>query len=72
MDNRFIREIMKNLVRILCLLLFACAHAQSPTVAIRGVTVVDVRDGSLRPEHTVLVAGNRITAVGPADQVRTS
>ena len=62
---------MKSLVGILCLLVLGCASAQSPTVAIRGVTVVDVRDGSLRPDHTVLVAGNRITAVGPADQVRT-
>src|SRR4029078_2504643 len=61
--------IMKNLVSILCLLLFASAHAQSPTVAIRGVTVVDVRDGSLHPVHTVLVAGNRIAAVGPVHGV---
>jgi imidazolonepropionase-like amidohydrolase len=67
----FIREIMKSLVIILYLLLFGCARAHSPSVAISGVTVVDVRDGSLRPECTVLVAGNRITAVGPADQVRT-
>jgi imidazolonepropionase-like amidohydrolase len=33
------------------------------------VTVVDVRDGSLHPEHTVLVSGNRIAAVGPAHEV---
>ena len=60
---------MKNLVRILCLLPLACAHAQIPTVAIRGITVVDVRDGSLHPGHTVLVAGNRIVAVGPVREV---
>jgi imidazolonepropionase-like amidohydrolase len=60
---------MKNLVRILCLLLLACPRAQSPTVAVRGVTVVDVRDGSLHPEHTVLVAGNHIAAVGPVPEV---
>ena len=58
------RALMKNLVAILCLVLLACAHAQSSTVAIRGVTVVDVSDGSLRPGQTVLVAGNRIEAVG--------
>jgi imidazolonepropionase-like amidohydrolase len=67
----FIREIMKSLVIILYLLLFGCARTQSSSVAISGVTVVDVRDGSLHPERTVLIAGNRITAVGPADQVRT-
>ena len=63
------REFMKNFVRIFCLLHLACAHAQSPTVAIRGVTVVDVRDGSLHPEQTVLVTGNRIAAVGPVREV---
>ena len=66
----FIREIMKSFFVILCLLFFGCGRAQSPSVAIRGVTVVDVKDGVLRPEHTVLVEGNRITAVGPTDQVR--
>jgi predicted amidohydrolase YtcJ len=63
------REFMTVLVSILCLLPLVCAHAQSPTVAIRGVTVVDVRDGSLHPEHTVLVTGNRIAAVGPVRDV---
>jgi Amidohydrolase family len=62
-------EIMKKHVIILCLLLVACSPAQSPTIAIRGVTVVDVRDGSLHPDHTVLVAGNRIVTVGPAHEV---
>jgi imidazolonepropionase-like amidohydrolase len=67
----FIRKIMKSLIIILYVFLFGCTRAQSPSVAISSVTVVDVRNGSLRPERTVLVAGNRITAVGPADQVRT-
>ena len=56
---------MKDLVPILCLLLLGCADARSSTVAIRDVTVVDVSDGSLRPGQTVVVAGNRIKAVGP-------
>src|SRR5918995_4019543 len=63
---------MKNLGRVLCLLVFGCAHAQSPTVAIRGITVVDVRDGSLHPEQTVLIAGNRIAAVGSVREVAVS
>jgi imidazolonepropionase-like amidohydrolase len=62
---------VKNYLSILLLLLFASAQAQPPAVAIRGVTVVDVIDGSLRREQTVLVSGNRITAVGAADQIRT-
>ena len=72
---------MKVLSGIACLLLIECtppaptvaipdARTRAPAVAIRAVTVVDVMDGSLRGKQTVLVAGNRITAVGPADQVR--
>jgi imidazolonepropionase-like amidohydrolase len=64
-----------------CLLLIECtppaptvaipdARTRAPAVAIRAVTVVDVMGGSLHGKQTVLVAGNRITAVGPADQVR--
>src|SRR5215207_9611153 len=41
-----------------------------PTVAIRDVTVVDVIGGLLRADQTVLLAGNRIVAVGPAKEVR--
>jgi cytosine/adenosine deaminase-related metal-dependent hydrolase len=67
--NTFMCVNMKNLSRVLCLLAFSCAHAQSSTVAIRGVTVVDVKDGSLDPEQTVLVAGNRIAAVGSVREV---
>jgi hypothetical protein len=47
------------------------AHAQaSSTVAITGVAVVDVVAGTTRPGQTVLIAGNRIAAVGPATSVR--
>lgn len=38
----------------------------STTLAISNVTVVDVTGGPSRPGQTVLVAGNRITAVGPS------
>jgi Amidohydrolase family len=74
--------VMKILLGIACLLLTACMRARAPsvaipeartgapTVAIRAVTVVDVMDGALRGKQTVLVTGNRITAVGPAEQVR--
>jgi imidazolonepropionase-like amidohydrolase len=61
---------MKILVGLVGLLLSACAHLSSPTVALRDVTVVNVIDGSLRAQHTVLVTGNRITAVGPANEIR--
>jgi hypothetical protein len=60
---------MKILLGIVGLLLTACAHVISPTVALRNVTVVDVIDGSLRADQTVLVVGNRITAVGPTAEI---
>ena len=72
---------MKLLLGIACLLLIHCtpraptvairdARTRVPAVAIQAVTVVDVMTGSLRAKQTVLVVGNRITAVGAADQVR--
>jgi hypothetical protein len=39
-------------------------------LALARVTIVDVESGGLRPDHTVLVQGNRITWTGPADQAR--
>jgi imidazolonepropionase-like amidohydrolase len=47
----------------------AWSEAQSADVAIRGVTVVDVASGLLVPDQTVLIAGNRIVAVGPSGEV---
>jgi imidazolonepropionase-like amidohydrolase len=39
-------------------------------IAIKGVSVVDVDRGRLRPRSTVVVRGDRITEVGPAADVR--
>ena len=61
---------MRNLSVILCLVLSACAQTSPPTVALRNVIVVDVTHGSLRADHTALVAGNRIVAVGPTGEVK--
>jgi imidazolonepropionase-like amidohydrolase len=60
---------MNILLGMACLLLTVCTP-RATAVAIRPVTVVDVINGSLRGNQTVLVAGSRITAVGAADQVR--
>lgn len=51
------------------LLLGTSLHAEAPTIAIRGATVIDVTDGSLQRDQTVLVEGSRITAVGPVAEV---
>jgi predicted dinucleotide-binding enzyme/cytosine/adenosine deaminase-related metal-dependent hydrolase len=52
-------------------LVFLCtsAQAQSTTLAIRGAWVVDVTDGSLHPDQTVLIQGNRIAAIGPTTAI---
>jgi 8-hydroxy-5-deazaflavin:NADPH oxidoreductase len=52
-------------------LVFLCtsAQAQSTTLAIRGTWIVDVTDGSLHPDQTVLLQGNRIAAIGPATAI---
>lgn len=54
----------------LCLLCGVSALAQSSTVAVRNVTVVDVTDGSLHQNQTVRIDGNEIDAVGRANEVR--
>jgi len=57
---------------LLCLLLFAISCDQPATLAIHGVTVVDIAAGSLHPDQTVLIRGNIIESIGPAEQVRIS
>lgn len=49
--------------------LVAWPGAAQEIVAITPITVVDVTDGSLRPNRTVLVENSRIAAVGLVDQV---
>ena len=68
-DSPGMQTATKILLGMVCLLLTDCTP-RVRAVVIRTVTVVDVINGSLRGNQTVLVAGNHITAVGPADQVR--
>lgn len=51
------------------LLVSACETTPPHSLAIRDVTVIDVVDGSLQSGVTVLVDGNQIVAVQPADEV---
>ena len=44
----------------------AAAPIAPPALAITNVTLVDVSGGPSRPRQTVVVSGNRITAVGPS------
>jgi imidazolonepropionase-like amidohydrolase len=46
------------------------ATRSEPAVAFEGVTVVDVTDGRLLADQTVVVAGTRVQAVGPVGKVR--
>ena len=54
----------------------ACAPVQraepvpeAPSLAFTQVNVVDVESGRVLPEQTVLIAGNRIQALGPSSRV---
>jgi imidazolonepropionase-like amidohydrolase len=60
---------LKCLILVGLLLLAACAHAPPADFAIHDVTVVNVTDGALLGAQTVLVKGNRITAVGATVKV---
>jgi manganese oxidase len=64
----------------LLLLAAACAHAPAPQsaqpnigapadLAITHVYVIDVTDGAVLTDRTVLLSGNRISAVGPSRDV---
>ncbi len=50
--------------------LHAQDSATATPIAITNVTVVDVRRGATRPGMTVIVAGDRISALGPAARTR--
>jgi hypothetical protein len=45
---------------------------QAATLAIRNATVIDVVAGTTRPNHTILIDGNRITYVGPNSRARVA
>lgn len=48
-----------------------CAGAQdAPAIAISGVAVVDVREGRLLPDQSVLIVGERIAKVAPRAEVQ--
>ena len=46
------------------------AAPRTADLAIEHATVIDVRDGSLAADRTILIAGGRITAVAPSSGVR--
>ena len=59
---------------IAVLLLFpltvSCTRRPDPRLlAITNVTVIDVDAGELRPDQTILIAGDTIAAIGPADSI---
>ncbi len=62
---RLFRRLMLSFFLFL-LALPATAQTVGQPLALRHATVVDVRDGGLLPDQTVLIAGNRIEALGPS------
>jgi imidazolonepropionase-like amidohydrolase len=73
--NRFRRFAVSFATLLLALISAAvAAFSQKPSseagLVLNNVTVVDVRDGKLQPDQTVIVEGNRITFVGPSKSVK--
>ncbi|MBN8730106.1 MAG: amidohydrolase family protein [Acidobacteria bacterium] len=56
------------MIRLAAFLVASSLGAQ--TIAITGVNVVDLTAGTIVPGQTVVVTGNRITALGPAASTR--
>jgi len=75
--NRFWRSAILISVCSLALL-FAPARlaAQKPSsdapLILNNVTVVDVRTGTLQPDQTIIIEGNRIASAGPSKSVKFS
>ncbi len=52
-------------MRILAALVATCLPAVCASLALQDVTVIDVTASAARPHMTVIVQGDRITAIGP-------
>lgn len=58
---------MKKILKRFALLApFACSHLAAQTLTITNATVVDVSNGALRRNTTIVIDGNHITRVGAA------
>ena len=60
----------RRILALLCLAQTAMAADASPEPAdlpIRSATIIDVRDGTLIPDRSIVIRGREIVAVGPGD-----
>lgn len=60
----------RTILALLCLAKTAMAADASPEPAdllIRSATIIDVRDGTLIPDRSIVIRGREIVAVGPGD-----
>lgn len=56
---------------LLSLLATSKLASRTPSqIAVTHITVIDVRDGSLNADMTVLILGNRISTIGPSKVTR--
>ena len=68
---------MKNISRLLLLLLLLCplvatetASTKAMTLVITHVTVIDATGAPARPDMTVVITGDRITEMGKSNEIR--
>ena len=60
----------RTILALLCLAQAATAADSPPEPAdllIRSATIIDVRDGTLIPDRSIVIRGREIVAVGPGD-----
>ena len=60
----------RTILALLCLAQTAMAADAPPEPAdllIRSATIIDVRDGTLIPDRSIVIRGREIVAVGPGD-----
>ena len=68
MDQTLLRLV--TFVPLLAVSWAGSVSAQSPSVAVTNVTLIDATGAPPRPMTTVIVNGGRIVTIGPADRIR--
>src|SRR6266436_7473923 len=67
--TRMVRSIATSLFLALVAVTLPAADTPRPTLALVGGQVIDGYEGTPIPDGTVLIAGDRIVAVGPRPEV---
>lgn len=62
---------LRNSALAFAALAVVIAHAAAEPLAITHATILDVEDGSVREDFTIVIDGDRIARIGPSQRVKT-